>query len=230
MIAKVRHDAIASGRHTAILCLILLAVAAAGLLALHSARPGAAAATSSTLLPGLIIAEVALLYYVWIGVRRGGLGLRDLAFQGRMTALRGLTDVAAGIALFLFLTLVSALIARWFGPGDTSVVNSVVGAAATQPALWVIVSLVAAVSEELTYRGYLQLQLAAWLRNPLAAIVAQAALFGVTHGYQGGFLMFKIAVLGIVFGLVAWARNSRIAGVIAHFGLDVSGGLGLFSW
>jgi membrane protease YdiL (CAAX protease family) len=230
MIVKVRQEAIASARHTAILCLILLGVAAAGLLTLHSARPGAATANSGALLPGLVIAEAALLYYVWIGVRRHGVGLRDLAFQGPMTGLRGLTDIAAGIALFLFLTLMSALIARGFGPGDTSVVKSVVGAAATQPVLWVIVSLAAAVSEELTYRGYLQLQFAAWLRSPLAAIFAQAALFGITHGYQGGFLIVKIGILGLVFGLVAWARNSRVPGVIAHFGLDASGGLGLFSW
>jgi len=227
---KVRQQAIASRRHTIILCLILLAVAAAGMFALHSGVWTAAPASASGLIFGLIAAEAALLYYVWIGIRHCGVGLRELVWQGQANAMRLVTDLAIGVALFLFLTLVSTLAARWLGAGDTSIVNSVVGAAARQPLLWVIVSMAAAISEELTYRGYLQLQFEAWLRSPWSAIVAQAVLFGVTHGYQGAVLMVRIAILGLILGLAAWARKSRIPGIVAHFGLDVTGGLGLFHW
>ena len=142
---KTRQAAIASSRHTIILCLILLGIALVGLFALHSGGGVAAPASPSGLILGLIAAEAALLYYVWIGIRRYGIGLRELVWQGRATAMRAVTDLAIGIALFLVLTLVGSLVARWIGAGDTSIVNSVVSAAARQPALWVVVSLAAAV-------------------------------------------------------------------------------------
>jgi len=227
---KTRQAAIASSRHTIILCLILLGIALVGLFALHSGGGVAAPASPSGLILGLIAAEAALLYYVWIGIRRYGIGLRELVWQGRATAMRAVTDLAIGIALFLVLTLVGSLVARWIGAGDTSIVNSVVSAAARHPALWVVVSLAAAVCEELTYRGYLQRQFEAWLRSPWAAILGQAAIFGVSHGYQGWILMLRIAILGTILGIAAWARRSTVPGIVAHFGLDVSGGLGLFHW
>jgi len=41
-------------------------------------------------------------------------------------------------------------------------------------------------------------------------------------------LMLRIAILGIIFGLAAWARKSVIPCIVAHFALDVASGLGLF--
>ena len=111
---------------------------------------------------------------------------------------------------------------------SSAAVNDIVAAAAAEPVLWVLLSLAAAVSEELTFRGYLQRQFEARTRSPLIAIAGQAELFGVTHGYQGGMLMLRIAILGIIFGLAAWARKSVIPCIVAHFALDVASGLGLF--
>ena len=79
-----------------------------------------------------------------------------------------------------------------------------------------------------SFRGYLQRQFEARTRSPLIAIAGQAELFGVTHGYRGGMLMLRIAILGIIFGLAAWACKSVISCIVAHFALDVASGLGLF--
>jgi len=225
---KARTKSVASPRHTAILCAILLAIAAAGWFSLHSAPRTPVPANPTGLLAGALAAELALLYYVWVGVRRRGLGLRDLVIESDVARARVVVDVALGFVLFALLAAVSGLIAKWTGSGDTRLVKPLVGAAAAQPVLWVLLSLAAAVSEELTFRGYLQRQFEAWTRNPFVAIAAQAALFGVTHGYQGGMLMLRIAILGIVFGLAAWARRSTVPCIVAHFSLDVASGLGMF--
>jgi membrane protease YdiL (CAAX protease family) len=225
---SIRTQGVASPRHTVILCSILLLIAAAGWVALHSAAGTPMPAHPAGLLFGALAAELGLLYYVWVGIRRRNLSIRELAVQGEPTRGRMLADIAIGVALFMALTAASGLIARWMGAGDTTLVKPLVGAAASQPFIWVILSLAAAVSEELTFRGYLQRQFEAWLRNPFVAIVAQAVLFGVTHGYQGPTLMLRITVLGLFLGLAAWARKSTIPCVVAHFALDVAGGLGLF--
>jgi hypothetical protein len=220
---------IASTRHTVILCAILLLVAGVGSWTLHS--PAAARpqwGSGAGLLVGLIVAEIGLLYYVWVGVRRGGGGLRDLVVTGRVTAARLLVDFLVGVLLFVLLSVASALMAQWLGRGDTSLVNTLTSRAAAQPVLWILVSLAAAVSEELTYRGYLQRQFEVRLKSPLLAILAQAILFGVTHGYQGGILVLRITILGAIFGLTAWVRRSRLPGIFAHFGLDIAGGFHLF--
>ena len=225
---QVRTESIASPRHTVILCAILLAIAAAGWAALHSAGRTQAPGNSAALLLGAMVAELALLYYVWVGLHRRGASIRHLVFEGDSPASRALADIVLGLALFALLATVSGLIARWSGAGDVRLVKPLIGAAVAQPALWILLSLAAALSEELTFRGYLQRQFAAWTRNPLVAIAAQAALFGITHGYQGGMLMLRIALLGIIFGLTAWARRSTVPCIVAHFSLDVASGLGLF--
>lgn len=223
------RKAIASTRHTITLCAILLLIAGIGWLTLHSSAGAPPRLGSGAgLLVGAIVAELGLLYYVWIGVRCGGGSLRSLVMTGRFTAARLLADLAVGLLLFLLLSGASALLAQWLGRGDTSLVETLTSRAMAQPLLWILASLAAAVCEELTYRGYLQRQFEAWLHRPVVAIAAQAVLFGVTHGYQGGILMLRIAILGAIFGLAAWARQSRLPGILAHFGLDIAGGFQMF--
>src|SRR5208283_1298641 len=51
--------------------------------------------------------------------------------------------------------------------------------------VWVGLSVSAGICEEIVFRGYLQRQLAALSGKPRLAIVAQAILFGIAHGYEG---------------------------------------------
>jgi len=75
------------------------------------------------------------------------------------------------------------------------------------------------------FRGYFQQQFEAWTRSPSIALLLQAALFAVSHGYQGARACAKIAVFGVLFGLVALWRGSLRPGMIAHALTDIVGGI-----
>jgi uncharacterized protein len=57
------------------------------------------------------------------------------------------------------------------------------------------------------------------------ALFLQAAVFGISHGYQGLEACAKIAVYGALFGLLALWRGSLRPGMIAHSGTDILSGI-----
>jgi len=122
----------------------------------------------------------------------------------------------------------AALFAQAFGGATPGSVQILLVRRAADIPLWILLSLSAGFVEELVFRGYLQAQLGALLGNPWLGVAAQAILFGVTHGYQGGALVLKIAVLGLIFGIAALLRRSLIPGMIAHAATDLIGGLAAF--
>ena len=91
--------------------------------------------------------------------------------------------------------------------------------------LWVGVSLAAGVCEEIVFRGYLQRQLTAMTGHAGIAILLQAIIFGVGHGYQGWKPMITISAVGFILGVLAWWRGNLRAGMIAHTALDLLAGL-----
>src|ERR1700730_3658534 len=56
-------------------------------------------------------------------------------------------------------------------------------------------------------------------------IFLQAALFGISHGYQGVEAAVKIAIFGALYGLIALWRGSLRPGMIAHAGSDILSGI-----
>ena len=91
--------------------------------------------------------------------------------------------------------------------------------------LWIGLSLSAAFCEELTFRGYFQIQFGAFTRSPAAGLVLQALLFGVAHAYQGPRSVILIALYGALFGAVALWRRSLRPGMVAHALTDLVLGL-----
>jgi membrane protease YdiL (CAAX protease family) len=89
---------------------------------------------------------------------------------------------------------------------------------------WICLSISAGICEEFIFRGYLQRQLAAMTRSGTAGLVLQAVAFGVSHGYQGWKRVVIIAVLGVLYGLLARWRRSLVPGTIAHIWGDIYGG------
>lgn len=75
--------------------------------------------------------------------------------------------------------------------------------------------------------GYLQKQLHALTGSAAVAVMGQALCFGIAHGYQGWKNVVVIAVLGILYGVLALWRRSTRPGMIAHAWTDVYGGLQL---
>ena len=90
--------------------------------------------------------------------------------------------------------------------------------------LWIALSISAGFCEELVFRGYLQRQFAALTGSNVIGLLLQAALFGVSHGYQGVAATVTIALFGVVYGSLALWRRSLRPGMIAHAWSDIWAG------
>ena len=79
-------------------------------------------------------------------------------------------------------------------------------------------------AEELIFRGYLQTQLAARFRSPLAWLVAPSLLFGAIHWDPGASGGNALAVVGVtaLFGLVAADLTARTGTLGAAWGLHLA--------
>src|SRR4051794_23314828 len=222
------NSPVASKRHTAVLTAVLVLVALAGWLSLRQAHGAAAAAGGSVALyAGLLAAEWGLFLYARAGLKRHGTSVARLISARPLTARTVVTDVMLGLLLLAALIGAQYGIERLTGPGDTTLVRRVLVTRVELVPLWLALAASAGFVEELVFRGYFQRQFGAWLASPWLGVVAQALLFGVTHGYQGGILILRICLLGLIFGAAALLRRSLIPGMIAHAATDIIGGLAL---
>jgi membrane protease YdiL (CAAX protease family) len=94
-------------------------------------------------------------------------------------------------------------------------------------AAWGLLCLVVGFSEELIFRGYLQLQGIALLRNTPIAVILCAIVFGAGHGYQGVRGIFLISIFGALFGILTLMRKNLLPGMIAHSWHDFATGMAL---
>jgi len=91
--------------------------------------------------------------------------------------------------------------------------------------LWVLVSLAAAVAEEVTFRGVLFALLVMLTGSPWIAAALAAAAFGVSHMIQGAQSAVIISVIALALhGLVAVGGSLYLA-IAVHFLYDLIAGL-----
>jgi membrane protease YdiL (CAAX protease family) len=216
--------------HTALLVTFFLALAASG--ALFQSRsipqPGGAEGHPhvAPLYLSLIAGEWGLFLYVWKGLRRqGAISIRDLTGGKWTTWLDVLRD--ALLALVVWGGWGSVMLAwdRVFGAGNAVTISAFLPRRPEEILLWVALSLSAGVCEEVVFRGYLQKQFEALTRSRRLALIMQAGLFGVSHGYQGTMACARIALFGVVFGALALWRKTLRPGIILHAWTDISSGL-----
>lgn len=70
--------------------------------------------------------------------------------------------------------------------------------------------------EELFFRGFVLTRLHGLLRSRVAAVILQAILFGLIHGYEGYLGIFAITIFGIVMGTITLLRKSLLPAIIFH--------------
>lgn len=226
-----RPRPVASYRHTAVLAGVMLVMAASGAWFQHRA-----ASTGATTLPhprqmagvylSLIAMEWALVLYIWrAGLRLAGASLRDLVGGCWNSARAVAMDVLLALGTWGVWTALSWGIDRQLGPGHAASVSSMLPHQALDIALWIALSMSAGFAEELVFRGYFQAQFHALTRNASIALVLQATLFGVTHGYQGARACVTITLYGLLMGVLANARSSLRPGMIAHAWTDIAAGI-----
>jgi uncharacterized protein len=138
-------------------------------------------------------------------------------------------DVAvdAGLALGLWTVwmIVEKGWVRWFGPEHAASIQAFLPWRELEILLWVGVSISAGICEELVFRGYFQRQFEVFTRSRWTALLLQAVLFGISHGYQGVEASVKIAIFGALYGLLAMWRRSLRPGMMAHSGSDILSGI-----
>jgi uncharacterized protein len=216
--------------HTVLLVALFLALTLGGALFQREARsqPGRLL-QHPNVLPlylSLMAMEFGLFFYVWKGgLRRSGTKLRDL-IGGRW---RSAKDVAVDASLALGVWTVWMIVERgwehWFGPEHTASIQAFLPQRGVEILLWVGVSISAGICEEVVFRGYFQRQFEVFTRSKWIALFSQAALFGISHGYQGVEACVKIAIFGALYGLlVLWCGSLR-PGMIAHSGSDILSGI-----
>jgi membrane protease YdiL (CAAX protease family) len=170
----------------------------------------------------IILAQWALLYYVWkVGLRRTGTKLSEL-IGGRWAGITDvLRDVALAVGLWMVWLLIQVAWDRLFGAGDAASISALLPQRPIEMTLWVALAISAGVCEEVVFRGYFQKQFQAWTRSIWIALLLQAVLFGISHGYQGVAAALKITLYGCLFGLFARWRKSLRPGIIAHALTDI---------
>jgi membrane protease YdiL (CAAX protease family) len=116
---------------------------------------------------------------------------------------------------------------RLLGPSSARSVDILLPQSLLEMVVWIGVSLTAGFCEEAVFRGYLQKQFHVLTGNAVIAVLTQALLFGLAHGYQGFKNVIVITILGILYGLLALGRRNLRPGIIAHAWSDVYGGLAM---
>ncbi len=225
--SAIRPAPIASKLHLIGLFLILFGTAGAGFLAQHRAveRPASAQqlADHSEAVRIYLVAlfmDWALFGYCYAGVSRRGGTLTSLSTGRWRSAKSVLIDVGIGIpfwALWEGVAYGVHYLLNALNPSNTAAsVNSLLPKSPVEIILWVLLCATAGFCEEIAFRGYLQKQLHAFTGSIGVAVVLQAIVFGMTHGYQGWKNVVVIAALGVLYGwLAAWRKNLRV-NMIAH--------------
>ncbi len=183
----------------------------------------------------MIAWEWLMLLYTWWGLRRRGRSLRAL-IGGKWNSFEDvLLDVAVAAGFWLCALVVLGALGfalRLNGTRGLDEIRRTIDFLAPQSgaqlAVFVALALTAGFCEEAIFRGYFQQQFTAF-SNVTLGIITQGVLFGLAHGYQGWKQMLRIAVFGIMFGVLAHLRKSLRPGMFAHAWQDALSGAILYA-
>ena len=223
-----KPEPVASWVHLGIFLAIMVVMLALGLYQQHAGGGSGAGsgqlAGHSYAIPIYLTALVMdwlLLYFCWAGVHRLGGKLWDLA-GGRWKSWRDVfTDIAILLPFWAVWEGAAYGVHLLLGSGSAKTVDSLLPKSLAEVLVWIATCITAGICEEMAFRGYLQRQFHALTGNIAWAVVLQALVFGIAHGYQGWRNVVVISVLGVLYGaLAAWRKNLRV-NIIAHAGSDI---------
>jgi len=223
--AAKRGELIAPVRHTVLLVSIFIAGGIVGAIFQgHAQSPsGEQRPNVVPLYLSLIAVEWLLVYGIWAGIRTRGLRLTDLIGQ-RWTRGKGvLIDLAIALMVWILWLGIQLGVSRVV-PGNSKSVSVLLPQGGLEVVLWIGTSLSAGFCEEVAFRGYFQKQFEALTGSSLWAILLQAVLFGVAHGYEGLSAVIMIVLFGLLFGILAFWRKNLRPGMILHAWSDIYGG------
>jgi membrane protease YdiL (CAAX protease family) len=164
--------------------------------------------------------EWILLAFIWFGVSRCGLTLKDLIAGSWARPLAILRDIGIAVAFLVISGIILNGIGHVLKTVPNQAIRNVLPRTPIETVVYLLVALTAGFCEEVFFRGYLQRQFTALTDSIAGGIVLQGIAFGASHGYQGWKWMLLISVFGTLFGLLAYWRRSLRPGMVAHFVQD----------
>jgi len=90
---------------------------------------------------------------------------------------------------------------------------------------WLIVAVLAGISEEITWRGVQTALLASVFSSELPAVALAAVTFGIAHAAQGWKSGAVIVVFALGFHGLVWLSGSLYAPMAVHVAYDITAGL-----
>jgi membrane protease YdiL (CAAX protease family) len=212
--APERFHRIASPWHTLVVVVIAGLNAYRAAIYANRARAGLGASRSHMYLRTIAF-ECAFLAVVALGLWLRGSSLQAIFGERWRSMAQMLRDLGIGVALWFVAIIVVSVLSSHSGPADGTIAFLLPQTPA-EMTLWVMVSVVAGISEEAIYRGYLQKQFTALMQSVPAGVLISAAIFGGVHAYQGCSRALVIATSAILFGAVAHWRGTVRPGMFAH--------------
>ncbi len=209
-----RFQQIASPWHTVVVLVIAGLNACRATIYASHARAGLVTSRSQMYLRTIAF-ECAFLAVVALGLWLRGSSLRTIFGDRWKNVPQMLRDLGVGIALWFVAIIVVSVLSSHSGPADGTIAF-LLPQTPMEMILWMVVSIVAGISEEAIYRGYLQKQFIALTQSVPVGVLISAAIFGGVHAYQGWSRAIVIAISAILFGVVAHWRGTVRPGMFAH--------------
>jgi len=216
--------------HTAVLIAVLLGLAAYGAFMQGQAPAGPQLVerrgSALPLYASLIGAQWLLLRFVTAGgLKRTGTRLRDLLGERWGTWKDVARDVGIALLVWAAWGVLEMAAAKVLGPDSAKGISALLPRGPAEVAVWVLLSMTAGFCEETIFRGYLQQQFLALTGSAWLAVLIQAVIFGLSHGYQGLRNVITITIFGFLFGALALWRRSLKPGMILHAWTDIFSGI-----
>lgn len=129
--------------------------------------------------------------------------------------------------LLMYVVAVLAMRPRWRSAVESRkpIVRLFMPSNAAERAWWIAVSILAGISEEITWRGVQTMLLAAVVGNAVVASVICAILFGVAHAVQGPRSIVIITFFALGFQTLVALTGSLYLAMAVHFAYDVTAGI-----
>jgi uncharacterized protein len=189
----------------------------------HISLPGISLRASSYLT--ILVEEWFVVLLIYLALKRRRLSIISLVSGRWHTVGAFFRDLGLGIAFIVVIVPLTSIAVHILKAGNTA--NTLARITPKTPlelVLFLAMAATAGFCEELVFRGYLTQQFSAWTGSRLLAVVLQAAVFGLAHGYYYS-AMAVVMIEGFLLGLLAYWRRSLRPGMLAHGLQDSLGGV-----
>lgn len=205
---------------TAILLLMLPVLALSQLLQSGGYIPDRLSAYVGSASTILLLASIALI----LGAIGPGLPALGLANPDPATAAAMFGLMAFGAATIMGFFHLTGTRLGWT---ETALTEGLIPRNVHERKMFIVLSFVAGLGEEIVYRGYLMAILMPLMASPWLAAVVGSLAFALLHAYQGGVGVVRTGMMGMLFASSLVVGGTLWPAILCHIIVNLVGGLWL---